>query len=139
MLHDPRDGRPIGCFILCPRSELAIEEDVAAHPKHPISRTMTIVERRGRRQADCGASVADEQRRHRHVKAIELVRFEEHRDGDAAPFDEHARAAAPAQQPHQHRGIDPIGGAFQPDDGRAAEAILARTDECPRADIQRFG
>src|SRR5262245_9578714 len=60
-------GRGIRSFL----RQVAVEEHVAAHLEHTVFRPMTLAERGARLQANRRPAVTDEERRHRHVQAIE--------------------------------------------------------------------
>src|SRR5262245_50431486 len=51
--------------------QFAIEEHVATHPEHAVTRTPAIAERRPRRQADRRPAVSDDERRNGDLQAIE--------------------------------------------------------------------
>ena len=120
------------------RSEIAVEEHIGAHAKHTIAWPVAITERGWRGEADGGAAIADDERRNRHVQAIEQVRFEEHRYRHAAAFHEDPRAASGAQQPEKLRHIDPVGRVLHANDRGLPERALVSANQGPGADVQSF-
>ena len=61
------------------RAKVAVEQHVATHAEYAISRALAALEHITSRQADRRPAIADDQRRNRHLKSIELVSLEEHR------------------------------------------------------------
>src|SRR5258708_8980427 len=87
--------------LLLSRGEVAVEQDIAAHPEDAIARPMTVAQRVRRLQPNRRTAVADEQRCDRDVEAIDELRLQNRRHCDPASFNEYARAAARPHQPHQ--------------------------------------
>ena len=81
---------------------------------------------RARRQADRRAAFADDERRDGHLKPVEQVGFEEHRDGDAAAFDEDPRQPRACSRRMSLRQVDAVLTIVHRHQGRAAEVRSRR-------------
>ena len=101
--------------------QIAIEQNVSAHPENTIPRPSAVAETCVWCQSYGGAAVTDDDWRDRDLQPIKEVGLQERRHRDATAFDEHARATALAQQRqrlcHPARRIvaihaDDGGGAF---------------------------
>ena len=63
--------------------QVAIEQHVASHAKHPIAGPATVAEARVRRQPDGRAAIADDDRSDRDLEPIEQVSLQEGGDSNA--------------------------------------------------------
>src|SRR5688572_29171790 len=128
-LDDSTDGvrpgrlRPIGV----PR-QVAVEQDVAAHPEHAIGWTPAVAQPHVRRQPDGRPPLADEHWCDGDLQPIEQIGLEKRGHGHAAAFDEHAGAAAGAQQPQRLRRLLAALGTVDGRNRRTADMRLAGRD-----------